>query len=191
MPHGSNHSAGPGDLRSRLQRLRACRSHRSGPLHSHESGASSRSNMSTASASPSRAVVTAAPSSIASWSPSRVRYRPGDRSGSHAGEWVNPGHTDDQSDRADQAGQPPRRPQYHWHQDTHHHHYYFQGASPQRQLPHQAAFALPTVPQVVAQPRLAHAVGCLVVFLVLLGAFLTFLVMLMGLALAGQILMLR
>lgn len=191
MPHGSNHSTGPGDLRSRLPRLRVLRSHGSGPLHSQESGASSRSNMSTASASPSRAVVTAAPSSIASWSPRQARYRSGDRSGSHASAWVNPGHTDDQSDRADQAGQLPPRPQYHWHQDTHHHHYYAHAFHASPQSPHQAAFAPPYVPQVVAQPRLSHAGGCLVVFLVLLGASLTFLVMLMGLALAGQILMLR
>lgn len=40
-------------------------------------------------------------------------------------------------------------------------------------------------------PQLTHSGGCLVVFLVLLGAFLTFAVMLMGLALAGQILTLR
>ena len=63
---------------------------------------------------------------------------------------------------------------------------------PQQSMPpRQAAFALPSAPQAVAQPRLSHAGGCLVVFLVLLGGFLTFLVMLMGLALAGQILMLR
>lgn len=184
MPHGSNDSSVPDDVRSRIRRLR---SRGSGHLHSRGSGAPSRTFTSSGPASPSRAVVPAAQSSIGSWPPD-------DRPGSRPGERGGSGHPDigDQceSDHADQAGQSPLIPQYHWHQDTHHH-YYAQLASPQPQPPRQTAFALPSIPQAVAQPRLAHTGGCLVVFLVLLGAFLTFLVMLMGLALAGQILMLR
>ncbi len=73
---------------------------------------------------------------------------------------------------------------YHWHQDTYHHHYYAA-----QTLGRGGTFALPAVPQL--QSGLSRSGGCLVTFLVLLGAFLTFMVMLMGLALAGQILVLR
>ena len=67
-------------------------------------------------------------------------------------------------------------PHYHYHQDTHHHHWYFP-------------------PAVNNSPTLAFppfvtlgSGGCLVVFLVLLGAFLSFMVLLMGFALLGQLL---
>ncbi len=75
-------------------------------------------------------------------------------------------------------------PQYHWHHDTHHHHYYGAQTSGRG-----GTSALTASPQL--QPALSRSGGCLVTFLVLLGAFLTFMVMLMGLALAGQILALR
>lgn len=87
----------------------------------------------------------------------------------------------DQTIRPDDVGQPP---QYHWHQDTHYH-YTLAAATPPA---HEGRPALTTIP---APPALSRSGGCLVVFLVLLGALLTFLVMLMGLALAGQIFMLR
>lgn len=83
-----------------------------------------------------------------------------------------------------------RAPHYHWHQDTHHHHYYAAAqAQDMRQLALSALPALPALPP--GQPALSRSGGCLVTFLVLLGAFLTFMVLLMGLALAGQILTLR
>lgn len=83
-----------------------------------------------------------------------------------------------------------RAPNYHWHQDTHHHHYYAAAqAQDMRQLALSALPAWPALPP--GQPALSRSGGCLVTFLVLLGAFLTFMVLLMGLALAGQILALR
>ena len=83
-----------------------------------------------------------------------------------------------------------RAPHYHWHQDTHHHHYY--AAAQAQDMSQLALSALPALPALLpGQPALSRSGGCLVTFLVLLGAFLTFMVLLMGLALAGQILTLR
>jgi hypothetical protein len=75
----------------------------------------------------------------------------------------------------------------HHHQDTHHHHYY--AASQAAGLTQLALPALPALP--LGQPALSRSGGCLVTFLVLLGAFLTFMVLLMGLALAGHMLALQ
>lgn len=91
------------------------------------------------------------------------------------------GHLSGQPGRPGGSGQTP---QYHWHQDTHYHYTLSDAAQPARQ-------GTQLQPPLPLPPALSRSGGCLVVFLVLLGAVLTFLVMLMGLALASQVLTLR
>lgn len=166
MPHVS------GDLRSRAQRLRGAhlQPRRSGPT-APQTVASSHPGGGWQSATSSSSAAT----SGSSWS----AQTPAGANQQRVLALPGPVRTD---------YLPHDPPQYHWHQDTH---YHYHPAVQPAQASGRAFPSTQLVPTMPSPPQLTRSGGCLVVFLVLLGAFLTFAVMLMGLALAGQILTLR
>lgn len=181
MPHGTSDPNVPNGRRPWARRVRPTGSDR---LRPHGSAPLSRAVMPVESF-------------IESWSPPAADEHLIGQSLSGPGELIGPIGPARSGDQFDGVGRPEQPhgqpPQYHWQQDVHHHHYCAYAPHTSTQPPQPGAASLPSLASLprLAQPRLSRAGSCLAVFLVLLGAFVTFMVMLMGLALAGQILMLR